>query len=73
MEKRKTNGFNRVEDLLSFLQKGTGHIYGNKWSFIFLGGQYSHATIKKPKAGDFRVQQVFAGTVEIVSPEPIVS
>jgi len=44
-------------------------IKDGEWSFVFLDGQYSHAIIKKPKAGDFRVQQVFGGTIEIVCPE----
>lgn len=34
-----------------------------EWSFIFFGGQFSHALVKKAKAGDFRVQHVFGGTI----------
>ncbi|MDQ0638431.1 glutathione synthase/RimK-type ligase-like ATP-grasp enzyme [Pedobacter sp. W3I1] len=40
-----------------------------EWSFIFFNGKYSHTIIKKPKTGDFRVQQIFGGTIEIVSPD----
>lgn len=39
-----------------------------EWSFIFFNGKYSHTIIKKPKAGDFRVQQIFGGTIEAASP-----
>lgn len=33
-----------------------------EWSFLFYGGQYSHAVVKRPKAGDFRVQPHLGGT-----------
>lgn len=52
-----------VQPLMPQIQEG-------EWSFIFFNGQYSHTIIKKPKAGDFRVQQVYGGTIEPVSPEP---
>lgn len=32
-------------------------------SQIFFGGRYSHAVIKTPAAGDFRVQKIYGGTV----------
>jgi len=33
-------------------------------SLIMIGGEYSHAVLKKAKKGDFRVQDDFGGTVE---------
>jgi hypothetical protein len=30
-------------------------------SLVFLGGEYSHATLKRPAPGDFRVQPEFSG------------
>ena len=39
-----------------------------EWSFIFFNGTYSHTIVKKPKAGDFRVQQAYGGTIEAVTP-----
>jgi hypothetical protein len=39
-----------------------------EWSFIFFQKQYSHAVLKKAQPGDFRVQDDFGGTVEVVSP-----
>lgn len=39
-----------------------------EWSFIFLGGTYSHAVIKRPRQGDFRVQSAFGGTCEPENP-----
>jgi len=45
-----------------------------EWSLIFLDGRFSHAVIKRPRAGDFRVQKEHGGTVEpIVPPESIVA
>jgi len=35
-----------------------------EWSLIFLGGDFSHAVVKRPAVGDFRVQHDFGGTVE---------
>ncbi|HMI58328.1 MAG TPA: hypothetical protein VK511_09780 [Gemmatimonadaceae bacterium] len=35
-----------------------------EWSLIFLGGEFSHAVVKRPAEGDFRVQHDFGGTVE---------
>ncbi|MCL9685715.1 ATP-grasp domain-containing protein [Legionella maioricensis] len=32
-------------------------------SFMVFGGQYSHAVLKKAKAGDFRIQDDFGGTL----------
>ncbi len=34
-------------------------------SMVIIGGQYSHAVIKKAKAGDFRVQGDFGGSVAL--------
>ncbi|MEJ5994259.1 hypothetical protein WG904_07490 [Pedobacter sp. Du54] len=34
-----------------------------EWSLIFFGGKFSHALMKKAKPGDFRVQNVFGGTI----------
>ena len=39
-----------------------------EFSLMFLGGQYSHAVRKRPRAGDFRVQSEFGGTVEPAEP-----
>jgi len=39
-----------------------------EWSFIFFGGKFSHALLKKAKAGDFRVQATFGGSVHPQNP-----
>jgi len=51
-----------AQPLMSQIQEG-------EWSFIFFNGKYSHTIIKKPKNGDFRVQQIFGGTIEITVSE----
>jgi glutathione synthase/RimK-type ligase-like ATP-grasp enzyme len=33
-----------------------------EWSLVFLGGQYSHAVLKRPAEGDFRVQEHLGGS-----------
>jgi glutathione synthase/RimK-type ligase-like ATP-grasp enzyme len=40
-----------------------------EWSLIFFAGQFSHAVIKLPQAGDFRVQHDFGGS-ECVAEAP---
>lgn len=37
-------------------------------SLFMLGGRYSHAIVKRPKAGDFRVQPQFGGRFESIEP-----
>jgi glutathione synthase/RimK-type ligase-like ATP-grasp enzyme len=32
-----------------------------EWSLLFFGGAYSHAVLKQPRAGDFRVQEKHGG------------
>lgn len=43
-------------------------ILGGEWSLIFLGGEFSHAVVKRAAAGDFRVQHDYGGTVESTEP-----
>jgi glutathione synthase/RimK-type ligase-like ATP-grasp enzyme len=44
-------------------------IEGGELSLVFLGGAYSHAVLKRPRPGDFRVQTDFGGTFEPMQPE----
>lgn len=39
-----------------------------EWSLIFLDGEFSHAVLKHPAAGDYRVQNDFGGTAELLDP-----
>jgi len=39
-----------------------------EWSLIFFDGTYSHAVLKKPVDGDFRVQRHFGGRPEAAAP-----
>jgi glutathione synthase/RimK-type ligase-like ATP-grasp enzyme len=39
-----------------------------EWSLIFFGGAFSHAVIKRPARGDFRVQAEHGGTVVRAAP-----
>lgn len=41
-----------------------------EWSFLFFGQSYSHAVVKRPKAGDFRVQWRHGGSHEGAVPTP---
>jgi glutathione synthase/RimK-type ligase-like ATP-grasp enzyme len=39
-----------------------------EWSLLFYGGEYSHGVLKRPRRGDFRVQQAHGGTSDVMEP-----
>ncbi|HEY9515905.1 MAG TPA: hypothetical protein VIQ74_09515 [Gemmatimonadaceae bacterium] len=39
-----------------------------EWSLLFFGGEYSHAVLKHPRNGDFRVQPQHGGTADLREP-----
>ena len=41
-----------------------------EWSLLFFGGAFSHAVIKTPAPGDFRVQSQFGGDYRAAEPPP---
>lgn len=41
-----------------------------EWSLLYFGGEFSHAVIKRPVAGDYRVQSEYGGSVDPVQPSP---
>ena len=41
-----------------------------EWSLLFFRGRYSHAVLKRPQAGDFRVQEEFGGVADAAEPPP---
>ncbi|GAB5518968.1 MAG: ATP-grasp domain protein [Rhodothermales bacterium] len=41
-----------------------------EFSVFFFGGVYSHAILKTPKAGDFRVQEEFGSRLQRIDPTP---
>ena len=43
-----------------------------EWSLMFFGGQFSHAVLKTPKPGDFRVQSDFGGKALAADPPSFV-
>jgi len=50
-----------VQPLMQEVQNG-------EWSHVFFNGMHSHAILKRPAAGDFRVQQIYGGTIEQLFP-----
>lgn len=41
-----------------------------EWSLMFFDGAFSHAVLKRPATGDFRVQHEHGGSTEAASPPP---
>ncbi len=44
-------------------------VLDGEWSLIFFGDEYSHSVFKKPKKGDYRVQDDHGGTVHFKDPD----
>jgi glutathione synthase/RimK-type ligase-like ATP-grasp enzyme len=45
-------------------------VTSGEWSIVFFDGEYSHAVLKKPAPGDFRVQEELGGGGEPRDPSP---
>jgi glutathione synthase/RimK-type ligase-like ATP-grasp enzyme len=41
-----------------------------EWSLMFFAGSHSHAVLKRPREGDFRVQRDHGGSLEPAEPSP---
>ncbi|WP_426690284.1 ATP-grasp domain-containing protein [Rhodanobacter ginsengiterrae] len=43
-------------------------VSAGEWSLLYFGGAFSHAVVKRPATGDYRVQSEHGGTVEAGQP-----
>ena len=43
-------------------------VEGGEWSLVFFGGEYSHAVVKRPAAGDFRSQSEYGASKTVTEP-----
>jgi glutathione synthase/RimK-type ligase-like ATP-grasp enzyme len=41
-----------------------------EFSFLFADNVFSHALLKRPKSGDYRIQEIFGGSNLAIDPEP---
>lgn len=64
LEALLANGGALVQPFLEEIQTS------GEWSLLFFGREYSHAVLKKPAAGDFRVQNEYGGGHEPASAPP---
>lgn len=62
---KELQGLLRERDMLVQSYEPSVELLG-EWSLVFLGGVYSHAALKLPKAGDFRSQANFGGSVRFM-------
>jgi glutathione synthase/RimK-type ligase-like ATP-grasp enzyme len=64
----------RLDELLAeramLVQPLMPQIASGEWSLLFFGGRFSHAVLKRPAPGDFRSQDDFGGTSELLAPPP---
>lgn len=47
-----------------------GIVTDGEYSFIFIGGEFCHALVKRPRDGDYRVQSAYGGTETPIRPAP---
>lgn len=60
-----------IQDEAMLLQEFQHNILSKgEVALVVVGGKYSHAVLKKAKAGDFRVQDDFGGTLHEYAPSP---
>ncbi|WEN15994.1 hypothetical protein PY254_04795 [Rhodanobacter sp. AS-Z3] len=43
-------------------------VSAGEWSLLYFGGKFSHAVIKRPATGDYRVQSEYGGSIEPAQP-----
>ncbi len=41
-----------------------------EFSFLFIDGEFSHVVLKRPKAGDYRIQAAYGGASQSITPTP---
>ena len=41
-----------------------------EFSFLFIDGDFSHAVLKRPKTGDYRIQAAYGGDSQAITPTP---
>lgn len=41
-----------------------------EYSFLFVDGDFSHALVKRPKSGDYRIQEAYGGRSQAIDPTP---
>lgn len=41
-----------------------------EFSFLFVDGEFSHVLVKRPKAGDYRIQEAYGGKSQAIDPAP---
>ncbi len=41
-----------------------------EFSFLFIDGEFSHVVLKRPKAGDYRIQAAYGGVSQAIDPTP---
>jgi glutathione synthase/RimK-type ligase-like ATP-grasp enzyme len=60
-----------VDDRAVLVQRFIPQVVGEgEWSFVFVDGAFSHAVLKRPADGDFRVQREHGGSAEARTPTP---
>ena len=59
------------ENRLAMIQPFVSNVVEiGEWSLFYFDGKYSHTVLKKPKQGDFRVQEEYGSRLRAIEPPP---
>lgn len=63
-----------LEERAALVQPFVPEVLAGEWSLMFIGGEFSHAVLKTPASGEFRVQEQYGGTsTPCLAPEGLVN
>lgn len=66
IKRENINHIGNISDVM--IQPLMPQIYDGEYSFIFIGGEYTHAVLKTPKRGEFRSNYGFGASEKLIFP-----
>ncbi|MFG1622099.1 RimK family alpha-L-glutamate ligase [Kribbella sp. NPDC049227] len=66
-----TQAIDELPDIVYLVQPFLPEIQTDgEWSLMFIDGEFTHAVVKRPAAGDYRVQEEYGGHATVTEPSP---
>ncbi|TCC62940.1 hypothetical protein E0H73_10620 [Kribbella pittospori] len=68
-----TQAIDELPDIVYLVQPFLPEIQTDgEWSLMFIDGEFTHAVVKRPAAGDYRVQEEYGGHATVTEPSPAI-
>ena len=68
-----TQAIDELPDIVYLVQPFLPEIQTDgEWSLMFVDGEFTHAVVKRPAAGDYRVQEEYGGHATVTEPSPAI-